>query len=201
MKNKSLYLIFLIFLSSCTINRQVKEIKTLEKCIFSLGEIENLQVSNTDINKIIQSGEINLARLPSLALGYLSRSIPLHAKFKLDIDNPTPDKAAINQFDYVISINDYQLIEGTMDQAVEIPAGEQRSVPLDFTINIYDFLANESIRNDIQDFIRSSKNKETQEAQLIIKIKPSLLIGNKLVKYPSFINIKKELSNEFLLKL
>lgn len=201
MKTNILYLFILVFLSSCTINRQVKEIRTLERCTFKLGEIESLKVANTDLNKIIQSGEINLGKLPALALGFLSRSIPLHAKFNLAIDNPTQDRASINQFDYIISINDYELIEGTMNQAVDIAAGEHASVPLDFTINIYEFLADDRIREDIQNFIRSSKNNQSEEAQLLIKIKPSLLIANKLVKYPSFISIKKELSNEFLLKL
>lgn len=200
MRNKIVYLLFVVFISSCTINRQVKEIKTLEKCTFSLGEIESLQVANTDINKIIQSGEINLAKLPSLALGYLTRSIPVKAKFKLNIANPTQDQAAINQFDYKILINNYQLIEGTMDQSVQIPAGDSTTVPLDFSFNIYEFLADESIRDDIQAFLKSSKNNEAQEAQLTIQIRPSILIANKLVKYPSFINIKKELTNEFLLK-
>lgn len=200
MRYTLLILLFFVSLSSCTVNRQVKEIRTLEKCTFSLGEIETLQVASTDIRKVIQSGEVNLAQLPSLAIGYLTRSIPVKAKFKLNIENPTQNNAAINQFDYKILINSFQLIEGTMDKAVEIPANGNTTVPLDFSFNIYEFLADETIRDDIQDFLKSTKNNEQQDAQLIIQIRPSILIANKLVKYPSFISIKKELSNEFLLK-
>ncbi len=201
MKKCLLYIMLLFSLSGCTINKQINEIKTLAKCKFAINSIENIDIAGIDVQKIIQTKELNLANMPVLALGFLTRNIPLNANFTLVITNPTIDKAAINEFDYQLFINQQQLVEGTMDQKIEIPAGENILVPLEFSFNIYEFLANDSIRMGIQDFIRSSGNGEVKDAQLTIKIKPSILVGNQLVKYPSFITIEKTLNNKFLLNL
>lgn len=201
MKKGLIYFVFLISLSGCTINKQVKEIKTLGKCGFAISSIDQIDISGTDVKKIIQTGEINLTNMPALALGFLSRNIPLNTSFILEITNPTVNRAAINQFDYQVFINQQELVEGTMNEQIEVPAGDKVLVPLEFSFNIYRFLANDSIRKDIQDFIRASGNGEAKDAQLTIKIKPGILIGNQLVKYPSFISIEKTLNNKLLLNL
>jgi LEA14-like dessication related protein len=199
MKTSLLYFFLLISISSCTINKQIKEIKTLAKCEFEVYSLNNLDIAGTDVIKIIQTGEINLMSMPSLALGLLNRNVPLNVNFTLGIKNPTSDMAAINEFDYQLFINQQELVEGKMDQQIEIPAGENTLVPLEFSFNIYKFLSNDSIRNDIQEFIRASENSELKDAQLTIKIRPSVLIGNTLIKYPNFITIEKTLNNKFLL--
>lgn len=201
MKNGLVYFILLISLSGCTINKQVREIKTLGECKFAISSIDKIDLSGTDVKKIIQTKEINLMNMPALALGFLTRNIPLNSSFILEITNPTKEKAAINQFDYQLFINQQELVEGTMNEQIEIPPHENISVPLEFSFNIYKFLANDAIRKDIQDFIQASGNGEVKHAQLTIKIRPSILIGGQLVKYPSFITIEKALDNKFLLNL
>lgn len=199
MKKGLIYFVFLISLSGCTVNRQVEEIKTLSKCEFSINSVEKIVIGGTDLKKIIQTGEINLTKMPALTLGFLSRNIPLNTSFILEITNPTANKAAISQFDYQLFINQQELVEGEMNEKIEILPGKSVLVPLEFSFNIYEFLASNAI--DIQDFIQASENGEVKEVQLIIKIKPGILIGNQLVKYPSFITIEKTLNNEALLNL
>src|SRR5690554_5851611 len=105
MKIGLFYLVVLVGLFSCTINKQVKEIKTLGECKFAIHSIEKIDVSGTDVKKIVQTGEVNLTSMPAIALGFLTRNIPLTTNFVLEITNPTLDKAAINQFDYQLFIN------------------------------------------------------------------------------------------------
>src|SRR5690606_14188035 len=109
------------------------------------------------------------------------------------------NKAAINKFDYQVFINRQELVEGTIDQQIEVAAGDSSLVPLSLSFNIYKFLANESIRKDIQSFIQASEKDEHVNTLLTIKIKPSILIGDQLVKYPGFINIEKTLNSKLFL--
>lgn len=199
MKRGFIYFVFLICLSACNVNKQVNEIKTLGKCEFAITSIEKIEVSGNDLKGIVQTGEINLANIPALALGFLSHNIPVKTNFTLKIKNPTENKAAINQFDYKLFINQQQLVEGTMNDKIEILPDQDVLVPLEFSFNIYEFLANDAIRRDIQDFLKTSRSGEAKAAQLTIKIKPGILIGNKLIKYPSFINIEKTLQNDVFL--
>lgn len=198
MKHIVIIFISLITFSACNVNKQVNEIKTLGDCKFSINSIDLIKVSGVDVKKILQNGEVDLSAMPNLALGFLSRNIPLHTEFVLDIANPTKKTAGINQFDYQIFINKQELTTGTIDQKVEVLAGQSTLVPLNFSFNIYKFLSNETIRNDIQDFIKAYGKDEKVNTLLTIKIKPSILIGNKLIKYPSFINIEKNLDSKLL---
>jgi hypothetical protein len=196
MKKVYFTIIALISLSACMVADQVKELKALRDCKFSISSIEEIDVAGVDMQKIIQSGEINILSMPSLALGFLERNVPLTARFVVEITNPTVNKAAINQFDYKLLINQQEVVEGTIDQQISIPANETNLVPLEFSFDIYKFLADDSIRNNIQSFIMTSKNQKRKEAQLTIRIKPSVLIGNQLIKYPGFIDVEKTFNNE-----
>ncbi|MNY28339.1 hypothetical protein D3C86_1623100 [compost metagenome] len=52
---------------------------------------------------------------------------------------------------------------------------------------------------EISDFLKSSKGGPEKKGVLTLKIRPSIRVGNTLVKYPGFITIDKEVSSKILL--
>lgn len=199
MRKFHLIIIAFLSLSACTVGDQVKELKALKDCSFSISSIEKIDISGVDMHKIIQSGEINILSMPSLALGFLEKKVPLTASLVVQIENPNESNAAINEFDYKLLIGEYEVFEGTIDQQISIPANETSLIPIDFSFDVYKFLADDSIRNNIQNFIQASRGQEVKEAKLTIKIKPSILIGNQLIKYPGFIDIERTFNSKLLL--
>jgi hypothetical protein len=193
-----LIIIALVVLSACTVGEQIMELKTLRDCKFAVSNIERIDILGLDINEIIQDGEINLFNAPNLALGFLEGSIPLQANLVIEIVNPTENKAAINQFDYKLLINQHEVVEGTIDQKISIAAKENSLIPLEFSFDIYKFLADDSLRNEIQSFLLASEDQERKEFQLTIRVKPGILIGDQLIKYPGFIDLEKTLNAELL---
>lgn len=198
MRKIYLIVIALINLSSCTVGEQVKELNALRSCKFSVNDIGKIDVSGVDMKEIIQSGKINIINMPSLALGFLDGNVPLTASFVIEITNPTSNKAGINQFDYKLLINQHEVVEGTIDRQISIPANESSLVPLEFSFDIYKFLADDSIRNNIQNFIQKSENQESKDTHLTIRVKPGILVGNQLIKYPGFIDFEKTINSKLL---
>ena len=97
----TLLLLFLTtFICACSIGQQAKEIKTLADCKYTITSVEDIYISGTNIEKLIDDQDINLTNIPSLALGFLSKNIPLRANLHVAIDNPTDNAASINYFDY-----------------------------------------------------------------------------------------------------
>src|SRR5690606_31836005 len=119
-------------LSACTVSEQIMELKTLRNCKFTVSEIERIDISGVSVNEIVREGKINLFNAPALALGFLEGSIPLQANLVIEITNPTKNKAAINQFDYKLLINQHEVVEGTIDQKISIAAEQSSLVPLEF---------------------------------------------------------------------
>ncbi len=198
--NKIFFLfIFTAVLSSCSINKQAQQIKALEKCEYRLIDANNITLAGTDVKKLIENKSINLINAPALALAFLRKDVPLKANLNLEIKNPSNALAAINNFDYIILINKQEIVNGTVDQRVSIGAGETTNVPLLLNANIYQFLSNGKILEDVTQFLSSATKGTETKGLVTIKIKPSIMVGGSLVKYPGYITIDKEVSSKILL--
>ncbi|MFA6275526.1 MAG: hypothetical protein WC622_02185 [Pedobacter sp.] len=196
--------IFLICLlavgfSSCSINKQAQQIKALEQCDYKLIDASNITLAGTDVKKLINERSVNLVSIPALALGYLRKDIPLRANLNLQITNPSGTLAAINNFEYIILINKQEIANGSVDQRVSIDAGKSVTVPVQLNANIYQFIANGKVLDDITAFLTSASKGTEKKGMVTLKIKPSILVGNNLVKYPGYITIDKEVSSKILL--
>jgi hypothetical protein len=199
MKNYFLIGLLIVGISSCSINRQAQQIKALEKCDYKLIDATNISLAGTDVRKLMSEKSVNLVNIPSLALGYLRKDIPLRANLNLEISNPSATLAAINNFDFIILINRQEIATGTVNQRVSIDAGQTVKVPVQLNANVYQFIANGKILDDIGSFIGSASQGNEKKGMLTLKIKPSILVGGELVKYPGYITIDKEVSSKILL--
>jgi len=194
-----LFCLLAIGISGCGINRQAQQIKALEACEYKFIKASDVTVAGTDIRKLINQQSVNLVNIPALALGFLRQDIPLKANLNVEITNPTTTAAAINNFEYIILINQQELANGAVNQLVSIGAGQKVIVPVQLNANIYQFLSNGKTLQDITQFLSGTAKGTAETGLVTIKIKPSIMVGNTLIKYPGFITIDKSVSNKILL--
>lgn len=199
MKKLVFLLLSTLIITSCGINKQAQQIKALEQCEYKFINATTVTVAGTDIKKIIDQQSINIAGLPALALGLLRQDVPLKATLNVEITNPSTNLAAINNFDYIILINKEEIANGVVDQLVQIEPGQKIQVPVQLNANIYRFLSNGKTLEEISKFLSGTSKGVTEVGLVTIKIKPSIMVGKELVKYPGFITIDKEVSNKILL--
>ncbi len=199
MKRILLICLTVITVMGCGVNKQAQQIKALESCKYKLISADNLSVAGTDVKKLMNNQDINLASLPALAFGLLRRDVPLRARLNLEISNPSGNMASINQFEYKILINKQELANGFVNQQVSIPAGESVVVPVDMNVNVYQFISNAKVMSDISDFLRGGAGGTERKGLVTLKIRPSIMVGGTLIKYPGFISIDKEVSSKILL--
>lgn len=198
---KKLVFLFLstIFVTSCGINKQAQQIKALEQCDYKFIDATSVTVAGTDIKRMIDQQSINIAGLPALALGLIRQDVPLRATLNVEITNPSSNLAAINNFDYIILINKEEIANGVVDQVIQIEPGQKINVPVQVNANIYRFLNNGKTLEEISRFLSGASKGVNEVGLVTIKIKPSIRVGNELVKYPGYITIDKEVSNKILL--
>jgi len=179
----------------CGVNKQAQQIKALERCTYKVLSASNLTVAGTDVKKLVDNQDFNIGSLPALAFGLLRKDVPMRATLNLEITNPTGDLAAINQFDYKVLINNQELVDGFVNQQVSIPSGQSIVVPVALNVNVYQFISNQKVMSEISDFLKGGDKK----GLVTLKIKPSIMIGGTVVKYPGYITIDKEFSSKILL--
>lgn len=189
----------IIGLGSCSVSKQAQQIKALENCDYRLTDASNITIAGTDVSKIISGKSMSTANIPGLALGLLRKNIPLKAKLNLEITNTSSVLAAINNFDYIVLINKQEVFNGSVDQNVSVGAGQTTQVPIQVNANIYQFLTDNKMVDDIGAFISGATNGSEKKGLVTLKIRPSIKIGGGLVKYPGYITIDKEVSSKILL--
>ena len=193
-----LSLLCLMFLS-CGINKQTKQLQTLEDCIYEIRSADSVYVAGRDVSKMINNNSINISNMPEFAWAYLRKDIPLKARINLKITNPTKELAAINRFEYLVLIKGQQLASGLVDQKVSVAPGDSIVVPVSVNANIYQILSNGNTMKEIIDFMKGGNDASTEKKGIVtLKIKPSIAIGDNLVNYPGYITIEKEVSSKIL---
>lgn len=188
-----------LLIQGCGISKQTRQVRALEKCVYDLVSADSIYVAGTDVGGMIRERNFDLRKLPRVAFGLLRKDVPLSARLNLKISNPTDETAAINQFEYIVLIKDQQIANGFVDQKVIVEPRGSTLTPVKLNANIYQILSNGRTMDQIIDFIQGGTTSGTEKKGVVtIKIKPTIQVGNKLVKYPGYITIDKEVSSKIL---
>lgn len=193
-----------VLFSQCGVNRQVQQAKTLSKSQYAVQSADSISIAGYDIQEfkdIRKLDDVNPLKYPRVAAGLLRKDVPFKASINLEITNPTNDIAAINQFDYRLLLAGNELATGVVQQRIEVPAnGGKVIVPIPVNANAYGIITNSSTRNAFIDLVRNlAGSSQTSPSRITLKIRPTIMLGNKAVKYPGYIDIDKEVNRDLIL--
>lgn len=194
-------ILFSAILTSCNIQQQTQKIMAFQKCKYDFTSLSGLTIAGTPIQSLTGSNGLDIAKAPRIALAVLRKDVPLEATVNLKIQNPSANPAGINEFDYILLLQNRELTTGTVSQPIEVPAnGGVSTVPIKVSLNIINLLTDKEAQKDISDFVSALSNHDATGKSLItIKLKPSFGIGNSKIKYPGYITISKDVSKKILL--
>lgn len=199
MKKHTLILLLpiLFLLSRCGVNKQIEQAKNLGNCQFDVVAVDSVNLSGISMNQF-KDEEINLGSLPRLAIGILSRNVPLSAHLELRIMNPTGQTAAIDQFEYKILLRNNEIFNGYVNHKVVVPAGGgQIVVPVHIFANAYQLFADKETHEDFNNLIANlSGAKNVRKSVLTLKIRPTIDLGGQKLNYPGYITFNKEIGRD-----
>ncbi|KAA8483328.1 hypothetical protein BDE36_2751 [Arcticibacter tournemirensis] len=199
---KILFFALLSFsVAGCGINKQIERAKAFEKCRYEITSADSIYIADMNVMQVVNSKSFDILRTPRLALALLRKDVPLEGRLNLQIKNPSAALAAINQFEYKILIKNHELAGGLIDRAIKVePNGGTTLVPIRISTNIYKALSDSKAQQDIMDFLSAAGDEKSDKKSILtIKIKPTIGVGNKMIKYPGYITIDKEITRKILL--
>lgn len=199
MKRIIIFCLAAIVITGCGLNKQARQIEALEKCTYEISSADSIYLAGRDVSQLVRNRNFSLNNVPELALAIFRKNIPLKARVNLKISNPSSSEAAINQFEYIVLIKNQEIANGFVNQKVSVEPGGTTIVPVRVNSNIYAFLSNGKTMEEILDFVRGGESGAAERKGVVtIKIKPTIDVGGKLVKYPGYITIDKEVSSKIL---
>jgi LEA14-like dessication related protein len=179
-------ILFISILMQCA---SILQMKKLKNCEFRLERIEGMNIDGVEMSKIHSINDLGIANITKI-LGDLSNgSLISQFSIIIKVNNPNESMAAMEKFEYLIFLDDKQVIAGSSMDRVEIPANMTIEFPLSAKMNLSELLKQNSI-TALMDLANTLNKENTIAKRVKIKVKPSIRVGKKLLKYPGFIEIK-----------
>lgn len=189
------WFVLLLFLASCGVNQQAKQLKALEQCKFEVESVDSLYLAGADVERLLKDGNLDVGRF---AFAMMNRKLPLEGLVHLSVQNPGDHTAGVNAFQYQVLLAKEVLATGTVDARVQVKPGEMQRVAVPVKSDIYGLVKSKDVMQELVNFV--SGRELSQPYDLTIRVKPTLSIANQQINYPGWITFDKKVSKELLLR-
>jgi LEA14-like dessication related protein len=161
-------------------------------CKYEFAGFANPSVAGVNLSNITNVQNLGAASLLKLTTGILSGSLPLSFTANINATNPNSTAAHIAGLDWGIDLNSTNVLSGTLDHSVSIPAnGGKTVIPLTIQTDLLQLFKGES-KDHILDFVNHLLNTGEGSSNVAIRIRPSIMIGGQKIS-TGFITLSKNL--------
>lgn len=195
MKIKALFLLLIFSVAVIPSCKQLQGLANMAKCEFKLKSIENITLSGVNVQNVKSLNDLSMIDAARLTSSVLSNNFPLQFNLNMDIRNPNPSPASLNKLDWILNIDDIDLVQGTTQNRIQVaPNGGIATYPLSFNFNLREVLK-EKTGQALINFALNLAGAGNQPSRVTLKAKPYMTIGNFQLPYPSYINIRNEFTS------
>lgn len=185
--HKIILLSLVLTIFSC---RGIRELKTLSKCQFKMGQLTDANLAGVMVQSISSFSDLSLLDAGRVTKALTSGRLPLSFTLNVEAKNPNKTNAAMGRLAYIAFIDNVEIVRGDNLNRVVIPAnGGVANIPLKISADLLDVLSNSEKRSKLLNFGLNLADKGGKPTRVSLKIKPSIKIGQKSIPYPGFFTV------------
>jgi len=179
----------------CDVVQQAQKMVNLTQCQFKIQSVDNIRLAGINVQNIKSKNELGLMDVQRLMTAVATGSFPLTFTLNMGAKNPNTSPAGMNAMEWILFIDNIQMVSGRVSQAVTIPANQGSAViPLSINLDLKKILKGKTA-DAILNFglnLAGSGNKPTR---FMMKIKPTIMIGQYPLTYPDYISVGTEFTS------
>lgn len=181
----ALLLIAVTFISCDSLQQGLMSTYNMVNCDYSYKSISGLSVGGINL-----SNGLSLTAVPKITsmLSGTSKSIPLDFTLNLNVKNPNESNALLHGLQYIISIDGIQFTTGSINQSLNIGAGQTQTLPLTIGVDLASLMKNES-KDAVVDITKNFLGIGSKKSNVSLQLKPSFKVGNTMVASPVYIPV------------
>jgi len=194
MKKKLSVIIILaitIVAASCL---QLQQMQNMTKCEFRIKNVENIQLASIDIQNKKSYQDLSILDAAKITSAVAGGTLPLDLRLNVDVKNPNSTTAAMNKLEWILMIDDTQMLNGVSNKRVEIAPNATSTLPLDMRVDLKEVLSGES-GSSLLNFAFNLADAGGAPTRITLKAKPTIMVGSIPLTYPGYINIKKDFTS------
>jgi len=179
---------------SCEVTKQAKTAINLANCEFRLVSAENILVAGIQVDAYTSLKDVGVADFAMIMGALTQPELPLSLILNIEVKNPNPAPAGINGIEYIIFIDDIQIVAGSFMQPITVPPSSSAVISVPLNTDLKQALKGKSM-DAIFNFGFNLAGVSHVPTRFKVKLKPSILVGTSMLSYPGYITVKTEFSN------
>ncbi|KAF0196676.1 MAG: hypothetical protein FD166_2278 [Bacteroidetes bacterium] len=190
--------VFLIItlMTGCEILDQARQVAMLSKCEFKLKTVDQLRLAGVNIQQVKKLTDLNMMDAAKITAAAVSGgSLPLNFTLNVEARNPNTAAAGLTKLEWILFIDDIQMVSGVNEQRVQIPGnGGTGIIPLSIGIDLKQALKGKS-GEAIANFGLNLAGAGNKPTRITLKAKPTIMVGSQSIAYPGYLTIQNEFTS------
>lgn len=193
-KLKKFILILLVAtgLTSCDVLLQMAQMANFANCTFDFNSVNSVQMLGMNLSRDMTKSDLNMSQLLILTQALMKKSLPVTFNVNLDVTNPNSTPASMTKMDYILSLNEKQVISTTMNSSISVPANASNTVTIPVTTDLFQLFSGESA-DAVLNLAFKLAGASSNPVNVGIKLKPYITVGQQQLAYPDYISLNKVL--------
>ena len=172
---------------------QAAQVINLKNCEFDVSGINNINMLGVNLSRNMTLGDLNAAQVINVTNSLMNRKLPVTFNVNIDVDNPNSIAASLGKMDYIIALNNKEIISSTFTQGFSIPANSKGKVAIPISTDLFQLFSGETA-DAILNLAFKLAGAQSNPVNLGVKVKPYIKVNNQSLAYPDFITINKVLN-------
>lgn len=177
-----------LFLASC---QAIQMMQSFLKCEFRLAQVGNVQALGIDMTGKRSFADFGLLDAGKVVQALAGNQFMLNFIANVEVKNPNTQPAGMNRMDWILMVDNKEVLNGSLNQAVNVPASGTSVVPLNLSIDLKKIFASQN-RDETLGLAFDLANQGNNSNRIMLRVKPYMNIGGAEIAYPGYLNIKKD---------
>ncbi|MBK9357570.1 MAG: LEA type 2 family protein [Bacteroidales bacterium] len=188
--------LMITLITGCEILDQARQVAMLSKCEFKLKTVDQLRLAGVNIQQVKKLTDLNMMDAAKITAAAVSGgSLPLNFTLNVEARNPNTATAGLTKLDWILYIDDIQMVSGVNEQRVQIPGnGGTGIIPLSIGIDLKQALKGKS-GDAIANFGLNLAGAGNKPTRITLKAKPTIMVGTQAIAYPGYLTIQNEFTS------
>ncbi|MBR3698130.1 MAG: LEA type 2 family protein [Bacteroidales bacterium] len=174
------------------IANQAAQVMNLKNCTFDVTGVNNINMLGIDLSKGMDQSNLNAAQLIKVTNSLMNKKLPVTFNVNLDVNNPNSIAAALGKMDYIIALNNKEVISSTFTNGFSIAPNSKGQVAIPISTDLFQLFSGETA-DAILNLAFKLAGAKSDPVNLGVKVKPYIKINNQSLAYPDYITINKVL--------
>ena len=171
---------------------QAAQVMNLKNCTFDVNGLDKINMMGISLHKNMSMGDLTAAQVINVTNSLMNKKLPVTFNVNLDVNNPNSIAASLGKMDYIISLNNKEVISSTFSNGFSIAPNSKGKIAIPISTDLFQLFSNET-KDAVLNLAFKLAGAKSEPVNLGVKVKPYIKINNQSLAYPDYITINKVL--------